>query len=1155
MLTETMKYLLLPLLFLFSLDGSGQATGGWPDKYLKGYTASVKGGGFGYHSPQPEVNTSLLVRSIDSVQYIEWFTEPVSTTIPANGLSFIWIFGIDATAEGRTFTLFVNGQRCLSFKNPPVADLKPRVITDPSGATLTFRTTMIDKYEDAMGYAILHLPASMINPGERQSLKIFGESAGKPTWYMTFEAPVEENLTVRQEEVVIRGAEHNHFSVVFHFVRLKDEIGGTLKQSDGTITAFTLHPGYNRVQLMVPETDTPALHTALLTLEGENPREISLQVVPVRHWNIYLVQHTHTDIGYTRPQTEILPEHLRYIDYALDYCDQTDSLPNEAKFRWTCETSWAVQEYLKTRPETQIERLKRRVGEGRIELTALYLNSSDLADEPTIAASLKPIALFRNMGLPVQAAMQSDINGVPWALTDYLPAAGINYLNMAQNTHRALKPFSIPTTFWWESPSGNRLLVNRPEHYMWANNLGILTNITTFGNNLLSHLHTIREQGYPFDHYAIQFSGYLTDNSPPSTTACHIVETWNSRYVWPRLELATISTFPSYMKQNHGTELPVIRGAWPDWWMDGFGSAAIPTAFARKAHADYIANQGLRSMAALLSVPSNDHIVQLNEEILDDIAFYDEHTFGAAESISDPLCENSVVQLGEKVSYVWDAVKKNYLLREEVMGRVQPLLQRRSEPVITLFNTLNWPRSGNATLYIDHQILPRDGAFTILDPAGHEVPAQRLAAREDGSYWSLFVEEVPAMGFLTLRIKNKNERRLADAEPPFSGILENDYYRMVFNTATGSIVSLQDKQLHQELVDTGARYGLGAFIYEKLGKNRGQLEQRRFDEFTRETWREIKVSQVRQGAVWKSITLTGQVPGCADASGVSCEVRLYNHEKKVEFHYAMKKLAVTDPEGVYVAFPLLLNDGKTYYEVAGGTVEAWKDQIPGSASDWQGIQNFVAIRNSAAQILFVSPEIPLVQLGDINMGRFNPLSDPDQTHPSATTLYSWVLNNYWTTNFLASQEGELKWSYQITSSSDTSNLFATQFGWGNRIPMLTRIFPAGKGDTSLIPRSFGAANMSHLLLVCATPAADNGSITLQLREVNGKADSVIVESLLLSSISLAMATQATSISEVNVIGEVIKPVWQKQSRAMGGYTAAQIYFKPNETKFLKVVLR
>ena len=66
-------------------------------------------------------------------------------------------------------------------------------------------------------------------------------------------------------------------------------------------------------------------------------------LAPPKQWTVYLTQHTHTDIGYTRPQTEILPESLRFLDYALDYCDLTDDYPDDAKFRWTCETFWAVR--------------------------------------------------------------------------------------------------------------------------------------------------------------------------------------------------------------------------------------------------------------------------------------------------------------------------------------------------------------------------------------------------------------------------------------------------------------------------------------------------------------------------------------------------------------------------------------------------------------------------------------------------------------------------------------------------------------------------------------------------------------------------------------------------------------------------------------------
>ena len=43
-----------------------------PQDFFKGYERSLKGGGFNYHSPQPDVTSSLLIRSIDSVQDIAW---------------------------------------------------------------------------------------------------------------------------------------------------------------------------------------------------------------------------------------------------------------------------------------------------------------------------------------------------------------------------------------------------------------------------------------------------------------------------------------------------------------------------------------------------------------------------------------------------------------------------------------------------------------------------------------------------------------------------------------------------------------------------------------------------------------------------------------------------------------------------------------------------------------------------------------------------------------------------------------------------------------------------------------------------------------------------------------------------------------------------
>jgi len=60
--------------------------------------------------------------------------------------------------------------------------------------------------------------------------------------------------------------------------------------------------------------------------------------------------------------------------------------------------------------------------------------------------------------MKVKTAMQDDVSGVAWCLSDYLKSAGIKYLSMGENGTHALKPFDKPTASWSESPSGIKIL-------------------------------------------------------------------------------------------------------------------------------------------------------------------------------------------------------------------------------------------------------------------------------------------------------------------------------------------------------------------------------------------------------------------------------------------------------------------------------------------------------------------------------------------------------------------------------------------------------------------------------------------------------------------------------------------------------------------------
>ena len=161
---------------------------------------------------------------------------------------------------------------------------------------------------------------------------------------------------------------------------------------------------------------------------------------------------------------------------------------------------------------------------------------------------------------------------------------------------------------------------------------------------------------------------------------------------------------------------------------------------------------------------------------------------------------------------------------------------------------------------------------------------------------------------------------------------------------------------------------------------------------------------------------------------------------------------------------------------------AWPDWwTDGYATDWNTVQNFASVRNSSAQILMASDRIPLMQFGGINTGRYQYGAKPAKTH-----IYGWPMNNYWTTNFNADQRGELTFTYPLTSAADTSNLKATRFGWGYRIPLLARVLPPGQSNGQEPEASFLSIEPDNLLLINAKPVPSDHSVILQVREVAGR---------------------------------------------------------------------
>jgi alpha-mannosidase len=255
---------------------------------------------------------------------------------------------------------------------------------------------------------------------------------------------------------------------------------------------------------------------------------------------------------------------------------------------------------------------------------------------------------------------------------------------------------------------------------------------------------------------------------------------------------------------------------------------------------------------------------------------------------------------------------------------------------------------------------------------------------------------------------------------------------------------------------------------------------------------------------------------------------LYKDFKKVEFKYTAHKLILTDPEALYVSFPVSLPDSRIVFETIGGILSQGQ-QLPGSASDWNVAQNFVSVRGKKGQVIIVSNEIPLWQFSDFNMNKYERYPKPGKTW-----LYSWVMNNYWFTNFRAFQEGGFSWSYQLTSTSDTTNSFITRYAWSERNQYPSRTFPAGKNEMgSPLLETLKIEGSPNAMLVNSRPFFTNkNSVLLHFRELDGKA----AEIKLSSSVP---GQKFSKIIEVNALGMQI------------GLPLTSITLKPYEVKFIE----
>jgi alpha-mannosidase len=774
---------------------------------------------------------------------------------------------------------------------------------------------------------------------------------------------------------------------------------------------------------------------ALVTLKaGAQTWHARCIVSPTRKWDVYVLPHSHVDVGYTNVQPKVLKLHMGNIDEAIALAKKTQDYPVEARYKWNTEAMWVVDNYLTLSGEAKKKEFWDAVRKGWIGLDGAYgnINTSVTDSRQLMQMFYDATKEAKLQGVEVNTMFQGDVPGSSWGLAAQAQQTGIKYFLSGPNASDRIgnlaqwqdKPFYLLSPsgkqkmlFWQCQPysigyqiKGNKipnfLTVEDPKPYYTGKPSENFLNPYLF-----TYLSGLEQKAFPYNMTILTWA--MSDNAPIDPELPDAVKAWNERYASPRLVITSTKQFFGDFEQRYKNRIPEIAGDYTEYWTDGLGSAARETAINRNTTEELQQVDAIWAMKNKPAYPSNDFRTAWKNLLL-----FSEHTWGAYNSVSKPDDAKAIEQWKIKQAFALNAQKQTKELMRKALEDGTAINNS-----LDVFNTLSWPRTDLVTVPAS---LSSAGDI-IVNEQGKKIPSQRLSSGE-----LVFVaQNVPALGKSRFTIK-KGKVTANPVTGTAPTVIENSLYKITADPATGTITSLEKKATHRQLVDSA---GFNKYMYlpddvvEKM-----------------ETSRNASITLKENGPVLVSLQITADAPG---AKKLVSAITLVNGIDRVEISNTIDKIANRKKEAVHFAFPFMVSNPKVRYNIPWGSIEAEADQLINSNRNWYTMQRWVDVSNANYGVTLSSPDAPLFQIGAITTGgllgglRNSPLW-LKYTNQSSH-LYSWVMNNLWHTNFRAEQDGLATFRYFITVHEQFDNYQANLTGMENHRPL---VVAAARGKAS-----------------------------------------------------------------------------------------------------------
>lgn len=758
---------------------------------------------------------------------------------------------------------------------------------------------------------------------------------------------------------------------------------------------------------------------------------------------IWCMHHSHLDIGYTHPQPMLLELQGDYIEQAIALCEKTRDYPEEAQFKWTCEATYPVTRWMEKASPQMAKRFIKLIGEKRISVAALPMHTTPGCTGEQMLAMMKNLDGLRDkLNAPIDTAINHDVNGQPWPMSQLLLNSNVSFYMTGINIHFGGIPFQRPCAFWWETPDGRRLLSFVGEHYsLFSQFFGTCeANTGLMEQGISDYVKRLEAQGYLWDFaFLTATNPPMFDNNCPDAGLADFIRRYNEENHEYKVRFATPEMLRDKLLSMGEDAFPSYGGDWTDYWNFGCGSTA------RETKVNRLAVRALESanMLECMTGFADKRYLGTKKEAELNALLYEEHTWGASQSVSAPQDYESISQLIHKQEMAYRAADlAGYVLgtqMEKLAGN--PFQTDDLEGIIAVNPT-------GITLQIPLDIpvgwMRKERQLGAVRkkryiPYMENSKPKEYYAEETKKYWGMV--SVPPYSIKALTFEEirtiKEEKSDEKSFVLTDNGMETPFYKVIFHENRGGIKQIYDKMTKRNLLDDTGRWGFFELVRETIdGKDQEKVRRTIFPRDVElcnqnvSMWNRQWKAQRTGGkdAVWnveeetEKIVLSGQL----SMEGMILTqqfITFYRDLPEIDLTLRVNKQAVREPEGVYLVMPFLLKEGwECVYNTAGQFVKLDEQQLGNTCRDYVTVENGVALYDDEICYSFACPHAPMVQVGGFHFGRENRTIE----RKANPILAAWPLNNYWDTNFAPYQRdtAEFRYRLKIGPNADSEQLHA-----------------------------------------------------------------------------------------------------------------------------------